>query len=101
MKQLLKLTVAPAIGLFALALAGITTPAAAGPNEYCRTDVSSAMRSCGFTSMEQCQAMSSGRGGSCARDPFLPEASNGNASKAYAYQPKGGLHRVRKPVANQ
>jgi hypothetical protein len=98
MKQLLKLTAAPATGLFALALASITTPAAAGPYEYCRTDVSSAMKSCSFTSMEQCQAMSSGRGGTCARDPFLPEASNGNASNAYAYQPKGGLHRAKRPV---
>ena len=93
MKQLLKLTAAPAAGLLALALTSITTPAAAAKYEYCRTDVSSAMRSCSFTSMEQCQAMSSGRGGTCARDPFLPEASN-----AYAYQPKGGLNRVRKPV---
>jgi hypothetical protein len=33
--------------------------------------------------MEQCQAMSSGRGGDCFRDPFLP------ASDAYAYAPKG------------
>jgi hypothetical protein len=28
-----------------------------------------------------------------ARDPFLPAATD-----AYAYQPKGGLHRARKPV---
>jgi hypothetical protein len=93
MKQLLKLATAPAAGLLALALTSITTPAAAAKYEYCRTDVSSAMRSCSFTSMEECQAMSSGRGGTCARDPFLPAASD-----AYAYQPKGGLHRARKPV---
>jgi hypothetical protein len=48
--------------------------------------------------MEQCQATSSGRGGSCARDPLLPEASNGNASSAYAYQPKGKLHRAKRPA---
>jgi hypothetical protein len=98
MKQLLKLAAAPATGVFALALASITTPAAAGPYEYCRTDVSSAMRSCSFRSMEECQAMSSGRGGSCARDPFLPAASGGNAGSAYAYQPKAGPHRIKKPV---
>ena len=95
MKQLLKLAAAPAAGLLALALTGITTPAAAAKYEYCRTDVTSAMRSCGFETLEQCQAMSSGRGGTCARDPFLPEAS---ASDAYAWQPKGGVRKARKPV---
>ena len=100
MKQLLKLTVAPATSLLALALASITTPAAAAKYEYCRTDVSSAMRSCSFTSLEQCQAMSSGRGGTCARDPFLPASSNGDASNAYAYQPSGGSHRARKPAGH-
>jgi hypothetical protein len=33
--------------------------------------------------LAQCQAMSSGRGGDCYRDPFL-----NNNSSAYAYQPK-------------
>jgi hypothetical protein len=52
------------------------------------------MRSCGFETMEQCQAMSSGRGGSCYRDPFLTDTSS-----AYAYQPK---HlRSKKPVGKQ
>jgi len=82
MKQLLKMTAAPAAALFALAL-GAMTPSAASAGEYCRTDVTSAMRSCSFDTMEQCQAMSSGRGGSCARDPFLADTSS-----AYAYQPK-------------
>jgi Protein of unknown function (DUF3551) len=95
MKQLLKLATAPAAGLLALALTGITTPATAAKYEYCRTDVSSAMRSCSFETLEQCQTMSSGRGGTCARDPFLPEAK---ASDAFAYQPKGGVHRARKPA---
>jgi hypothetical protein len=92
MKQLLRLTVALATGLFALALASITTPASAATNEYCRQDVTSGMRSCGFATMEQCQAMSSGRGGTCFRDPYMTDTS------AYAYQPKGGLHRARRPV---
>jgi hypothetical protein len=35
--------------------------------------------------MEQCQATSSGRGGDCFRDPFLP------ANDAYAYAPKGAV----------
>jgi hypothetical protein len=50
--------------------------------------------------MEQCQAMSSGRGGSCFRDPFLVDTS------AYAYQPKHALsksviRRAKKPIENQ
>jgi hypothetical protein len=48
-----------------------TTAASAG--EYCRKDVTSAITSCSFDTMEQCYAMSSGRGGGCFRDPFLPE----------------------------
>jgi len=48
-----------------------------------RTDVTSHMQSCGFDTLEQCQNMSSGRGGSCDRDPFLATTSS-----AYAYQAK-------------
>jgi hypothetical protein len=100
MRQLLKITAAPATALFALAFVAMATPAAAGPNDYCRQDVTSGMRSCGFATMEQCQAMSSGRGGSCYRDPFLVDTSN-----AYAYQPKHSLSksgvRAKKPVENQ
>jgi hypothetical protein len=94
MKQLLKITAAPATALFALALAAMATPAAAA--EYCRQDITSGMRSCSFTTLEQCQAMSSGRGGDCYRDPFLTNSSN-----ALAYQPKhAAAHRARKPVGN-
>jgi hypothetical protein len=100
MKQILKLSAAPAIGLLALAMTSLATPAAAAKYEYCRTDVSSAMRSCSFTSLEECQVMSAGRGGTCARDPFLPASDNGGASNAYAYQPKGGLHRAKRPAAH-
>jgi hypothetical protein len=99
MKQFLKRTAAPSAALFALAFAAMT-PTAASAYEYCRTDVSSAMRSCSFDTMEQCQAMSSGRGGSCARDPFLPD------SNAYAYQPKTShgknvVHPTKNAVENR
>lgn len=93
MKQILRLAATPAVGLLAIALTGITTPASAGKYRFCRTDVSSGMRSCSFETLEQCEAMSAGRGGSCARDPFLPDAK---ASDAYAFQPRGG--KVRKPA---
>jgi hypothetical protein len=92
MQQLFKLSAAPIAGLWAIALVAIATPASAGSNEYCRQDVTSAMRSCSFATMEQCQAMSAGRGGSCYRDPFLPQAGT---SSAYAYAP---LH-AKKPAA--
>jgi len=45
--------------------------------------------------MEQCQAMSSGRGGTCYRDPFLPSTTS-----AYAYAPLHGGPRAKKQVAN-
>ncbi len=56
MKQLLKISAAPATALFALAYIAIATPAAAGPNEYCRQDVTSGMRSCSFETLEQSPA---------------------------------------------
>jgi len=83
MRQFLKMTAAPTTALFALgfmAFTASTTPASAG--EYCRKDVTSAVVSCSFDNLAQCQAMSSGRGGDCFRDPFLPERS------ALAYAPK-------------
>ena len=95
MKQFLKLTAAPATALFAMAFVAMATPAAAGHNEYCRQDVTSAMRSCSFDTLAQCQAMSAGRGGDCYRDPFLSDPSS-----ALAYQPKHSKT-VRKPVENQ
>jgi hypothetical protein len=83
MKQLLKMTLAPAAALFTLALVATATPASANPNEYCRLDYTSSMRNCSFSTLEQCQAMTAGRGGTCYRDPFLATASS-----AYAWQPK-------------
>src|SRR5260370_33469283 len=99
MKQLLKLSAAPATALFALAYLAMATPAAAGPSEYCRQDVTSGMRSCSFETLEQCQAMSSGRGGTCYRDPLLTDTG------AYAYQPKRPISkpgiRSRKPAESR
>jgi len=99
MKQFLKMAAAPASAMLALAFVAMTTPASAG--EYCRTDVTSRMQSCGFDTLEQCQAMSSGRGGSCERDPFLAATSS-----AYAYQPKPShskrpLQAAKRPVESR
>ena len=103
MKKLLKLSVAPA-AFAALAFVAMATPAAAaGPNkgtDYCRTDTTSGMRGCGYTSLEQCHDMSSGRGGDCYANPF-PSNANANASgNALAFQPKSRAHRTRQSVGN-
>jgi len=49
--------------------------------------------------LEQCQAMSAGRGGTCYRDPLLTDTS------AYAYQPKRPISkpgiRSRKPAESR
>jgi hypothetical protein len=99
MKQVLKLTTASATALLALAYVSMA-PAAAAKYEYCRQDVTSGMRSCSFETMEQCQTMSAGRGGTCYRDPLV------NDTSAYAYQPKHPLPkkailRAKKPVENR
>ncbi|MBV8073719.1 MAG: DUF3551 domain-containing protein [Acidobacteriaceae bacterium] len=66
-------------------LVGASEPAAAG--QYCRRDTSYIL-SCSFDTMAQCQAMNSGRGGDCLRDPFLP-------TDAYAYVPQVTKHRSK------
>ncbi len=100
-KQILKISAVPAGVLCALAFFSTATPAAAAaPVDYCRTDTSG-MRGCGFSSLEQCQAMASGRGSNCYENPFPQGAStSGNASgSAYAYQPKHHASKgARKPV---
>jgi Protein of unknown function (DUF3551) len=102
MKNILSMTGAPATAMLALAFVALATPAAAG--EYCRQDITSGMRSCSFSTLEQCQATSAGRGGDCYRDPFLEKnsTSSGNTNNAFAYQPASShAKRVRKPAVNQ
>jgi hypothetical protein len=106
MKQLLKTTVASAAAVFALGFVAMSTPAAAASNiDYCRTDITSGMRGCGYSSLEQCHAMSSGRGGDCYPNPFpsgsASSASNNNGN-SYAYQPKHPHSKsARKPVEDR
>jgi hypothetical protein len=81
------------LGAAAIACAaflGTAAPAAAKDYEYCRRDVTSAMVSCGFDTLAQCQDMSSGRGGDCIRNPSL-----GGAANAYAYAPIARTHRQK------
>jgi hypothetical protein len=86
MKAFLKLGVPAATFVVAAAL-GALTPRSASAGDYCRTDVTGHMTSCSYTSLEQCQAMSSGIGGDCFRDPKLANSSAPNGDNAFAYQP--------------
>jgi hypothetical protein len=99
MKQFLKMTAASASAMLALAFVAMTTPASAG--EYCRTDVSSHMQTCGFDSLEQCQAMSSGRGGSCDRDPFLTDTRSAYAYQAKQSHSKRPVQAAKRPVESR
>jgi hypothetical protein len=92
MKHLWKLSTAPLLMMSAVAFVATATPASAG--EYCRQDVTSGMRSCSFNSIEQCQAMSAGRGGTCYRDPFLPGA-DALAYAPNALQLRADIHRAK------
>jgi hypothetical protein len=76
--------------LGALTFVAIATPAPAHAYEYCRRDVIGSTLSCSFDTLAQCQAMSSGRGGDCLRDPFL-----GDTGSSYAYAPD---RRVKTPA---
>jgi hypothetical protein len=62
---------------------GSAAPAAAGPHEYCRRDITEyGALSCSFDTLAQCQATESGRGGDCLRNPSI-----GAGASAYAYAP--------------
>ena len=81
MRPVTKMISASAAALCTLAFVAIAAPAAHA-GEYCSTDTSG-MRGCSFSSLEQCQASTSGRGGTCARDPFYNYTKS-----ALAYKPK-------------
>jgi hypothetical protein len=77
---------ASAAALCTFAFVAMATPAAQA-GEFCITN-SSAMRLCGFSTMEQCYASASGINGTCARDPFYDNTNSANTNSALAYQPK-------------
>jgi hypothetical protein len=84
-----KLLTLSAAAISCAAFFGAAGPAAA-KNEYCRRGVTDYMLSCGFETLAQCQAMSSGRGGDCVPDPSIAGAAN-----AYAYAPIARKHRQK------
>jgi hypothetical protein len=96
MKEFLKATTAPAAALLAAVAFGAMTTSDAGAAEFCRTDVTGHMTSCGFDSMVQCQAASAGIGGDCFRDPSLSDGKD-----AYAYHPESPRSRSGSPAAGK
>lgn len=103
MREYLKTATATAAVAAAAIVFGAMIASDASAGEFCRQDVTGHMTGCGYSTMEQCQAASSGVGGDCFRDPNLNNsASNngGNAGNALAYQPKKSSHtRKASPAA--
>jgi hypothetical protein len=108
MKEFLKAATAPAAALVvAIALGTMIVPEASAA-EFCRRDVTGHMTGCGYDSMDQCQAASSGLGGECFRDPYLGDSKNagntknaGDSKNAYAYHPKSSRSRNGSPAAGK
>jgi hypothetical protein len=96
MKEFLKLASGPAAALVAAIAFGAINLPEANAGEFCRTDVTGHMTSCGFDSMAQCHATSAGVGGDCFRDPAL-----GDSRSAFAYQPKSFRSRHGSPAAGK
>jgi hypothetical protein len=92
-KKLLKAATAPAAALVAALTFGVMNAPEARAAEFCRMDVTGHMTSCGFDSMAQCQAASSGIGGDCFRDPYLNDTNN-----TYASHPKSSHSRRGSPT---
>ena len=69
------ITIPAATLVVAIALGGLFAPAAVRAGEYCSEDGYSFTRNCSFSSMEQCEAATSGAYAACLRDPFLKNES--------------------------
>jgi hypothetical protein len=97
MKELLKAATAPTTALLLATIAfGAMIAPEASAAEFCRRDVTGHMTSCGFDSMEQCQASSAGVGGDCFRDPSLGDSRN-----SHAEYPKSSRSRNGSPTAGK
>jgi len=95
MKRLIKNMIVSCSALFALASVAMMSPAAHA-GEFCSVN-NSYMRSCSFDTMEQCQAMLSGRDGTCIRDPLLADKNSALlANKRSAFASVHKPHRHKK-----
>ena len=87
--------------LGALTFVAIAAPASAHAGAYCLRDIPSYMLSCGFDTLAQCQATSSGIAAVCLRDPF-----QGWVNGTYAYAPgysrsQGSRGHVKAAIENR
>jgi hypothetical protein len=84
MNTLLRFDTLPLAIIFCTGFVLTTMPAAhAAPpakEDWCFSSASSAVKACGFVSLEQCRATQSGIGGSCYR-----ALSTANTSNAHAF----------------
>jgi uncharacterized protein YfaQ (DUF2300 family) len=80
MKPTSKTFAASAATLFACAFLVMTAPAAKA-DDYCITNGAQTAHGCGYPSMEQCRAASSGIGGSCSRAGNAQSTENAQASQ--------------------
>ena len=87
MKRLMKKMIVSCSALFALASVAMMSAPAAHAGEFCSVN-NSYMRSCSFETMAQCEAMISGRDGTCLRDPFLPGENGAFASVQKRHPPE-------------
>jgi Protein of unknown function (DUF3551) len=94
-------TISAATLAAAIAIGALFTPPTARAGEYCSLDTDH-MTSCGFSSMQQCEAMRSGLGGECFRDPSLKDNNIASINRnAYAYSslPTNGKRHQRGSAA--
>jgi hypothetical protein len=84
MNTLLRLDNLPLAVILCTGFVLSTMPAAqAAPlakEDWCISSSNSAVKTCGFVSLEQCRATKSGIGGSCNRAPSAATTSNAHAS---------------------
>ena len=84
MNTLLRLANLPLAVVLCTGFVLSTMPAAqAAPlakEDWCISSGTSAVKTCGFVSLEQCRATKSGIGGSCYRAPSAATASNAHDS---------------------
>jgi hypothetical protein len=96
MKTISKMMTASAAVFGTLAFMAMAAPAAQA-GEFCVTD-SSGMRGCGFETLEQCHASTSGKNGGCDRDPFYKNPTDALA-QAKAAHSRTLLHSTKQAVA--
>jgi len=65
---------------FVLSTMPAATAAPPAKEDWCISSGNSAVKACGFVSLEQCRATKSGIGGSCYRAPSAATISNAHAS---------------------